>query len=197
MPVISYKNEPFPDWSEVKSCKIIGLSKRQKLQLSSEFSETLLFVLDGAAEISDGTGEKIVFAGDVWEPFSEVVWIEPKPLVELFQISGNWSNDRGSCGVFKLERSEQAHNDGDPADYDRNTVFDNHFHDCDEYWFIIKGKGMVVSEGESYAVQAGDCVITPAGEHHDFPIVYEPILAVWFEGSLKGKKRPGHLYCEK
>lgn len=197
MPVISYNSEPFPDWSEVKSCKIIGLSKRQKLQLSSEFSETLLFVLDGVAEISDGTGKKMVFAGDVWEPFSEVVWIEPKPLVELFQISGNWSNDRGSCGVFRLGKSEHPRNDGDPVEYERNTVFDNHFHDCDEYWFIIKGKGMVVSEGESYAVQAGDCVITRAGEHHDFPIVQEPILAVWFEGSMKGKKRPGHLYREK
>ena len=197
MPVIPYNSELFPDWSEVKSCKIIRMFKRYQLQPLTKYAKTILFIVDGAAEISDGTGEKIVFAGDVWEPFSEVVWIEPKPLVELFQISGNWSNDRGSCGVFKLERSEQAHNDGDPADYDRNTVFDNHFHDCDEYWFIIKGKGMVVSEGESYAVQAGDCVITPAGEHHDFPIVYEPILAVWFEGSLKGKKRPGHLYCEK
>ncbi|HPC35383.1 MAG TPA: cupin domain-containing protein [Candidatus Marinimicrobia bacterium] len=131
------------------------------------------------------------------DQFSDEMWIDPKPSVELFQISGNWSNDRGTCGVFRLEPSEQAYNYGDLTDYDRNTVFDNHFHDCDEYWFIVKGQGIAVSERKSYTVQAGDCVITVAGEHHDFPIVHEPILAVWFEGSLKGKKRPGHLYCEK
>lgn len=197
MPVISYEYDEFPDWSEVKDCKAVQMSESQKFELTSRYPNSAVFVLQGAAEIRGKTGKQTVSSGDVLDYFTDSLWIDPQPEIKLLRISGFWGSDRGSCGVFRLEQSEPGHNDGDPADYDRNTIFDKHFHDCDEYWIIIEGKGLVVSEGVRYRVQAGDCVITRAGEHHDFPIVDEPILAVWFEGSMVGKKRPGHLYCEK
>jgi mannose-6-phosphate isomerase-like protein (cupin superfamily) len=41
---------------------------------------------------------------------------------------------------------------------------------------------------------SGDCVFTKAGDHHDFPIVYETIKGAWFETTLIGGKRKGHLW---
>jgi mannose-6-phosphate isomerase-like protein (cupin superfamily) len=43
-------------------------------------------------------------------------------------------------------------------------------------------------------VNAGDCIATKMGDHHDFPIVKEKIHGVYFETTLKGEKRLGHLW---
>ena len=32
------------------------------------------------------------------------------------------------------------------------------------------------------------------GHHHDFPEVFEPVRAVYFETTLEGQKRRGHLW---
>jgi mannose-6-phosphate isomerase-like protein (cupin superfamily) len=78
--------------------------------------------------------------------------------------------------------------------YRKETNFDSHYHDCDEYWIFFKGRGVAVSEGKHYEVAAGDCVATGMGHHHDFPLVYEPLEAVFFETTLEGQKRRGHLW---
>jgi len=160
-------------------------------------SKEIWFILAGEAEIIAETGNQTISKGVVMDCEFDQICIIPRPSIEILQVSGIWNNEKGSCGVFTLARNEKPRNDGDPVSYSRNTVFDNHFHDCDEYWFIVKGKGTVVSGGIRYDVQSGDCVLTRAGENHDFPIVREEILAVWFEGSLMEKKREGHLYREK
>lgn len=113
---------------------------------------------------------------------------------EVVVVSGDWGEETGSRGVFTLEASHAPRNAGDPADYPRNTDFDRHYHDCDEYWIILAGRGRVVTEGESFDVGPGDCVATPMGRHHDFPLVFETVRGVWFETTLSGKKRIGHLW---
>jgi mannose-6-phosphate isomerase-like protein (cupin superfamily) len=37
-------------------------------------------------------------------------------------------------------------------------------------------------------------VITGAGDHHDLPEISTPIRAVYFETTLVGEKRTGHLW---
>ncbi len=71
---------------------------------------------------------------------------------------------------------------------------EKHFHDHDETWIILAGRGIAVSEGNSYQVGPGDCVATEMGHHHDFPIVFQPVKAVFFETTLAGQKRHGHLW---
>ena len=66
--------------------------------------------------------------------------------------------------------------------------------DFDEYWIIVKGRGKAVTEGISYDILPGDCVATGMGHHHDLPQVFEFIQAVYFETTLEGQKRLGHLY---
>ena len=72
--------------------------------------------------------------------------------------------------------------------------FDCHYHDCDEYWLIFRGKAKVVSEGRVYYVKAGDIVCTKAGDEHDIVEVYENLEGFWFEDATPPGGRIGHLH---
>jgi mannose-6-phosphate isomerase-like protein (cupin superfamily) len=112
----------------------------------------------------------------------------------LVRLCGRWAEDVGGCGTFTVRNVPKAVERGDPTSYPKKTKLDNHYHDCDEYWIIFEGRGIAVSEGRRYEVGAGDCVATRAGDHHDFPEVYETVRAAYFETTLRGMKRRGHLY---
>lgn len=72
--------------------------------------------------------------------------------------------------------------------------FDNHYHDCDEYWLIFKGKAKVMSEGNEFYVQRGDIVCTKAGDDHDVVEIYEDMEAIWFEDATAAGGQVGHLH---
>lgn len=72
--------------------------------------------------------------------------------------------------------------------------FDNHYHDCDEYWLVFTGKAKVKSEGEEFYVQCGDIVCTKTGDDHDVVEVYEDLQAFWFEDATPEGGRIGHLW---
>lgn len=112
----------------------------------------------------------------------------------LIRMCGHWGQELGGSGLFTVSRSEQPHDGGDSVAYPKTTNFDCHYHDCDEYWILFEGSGTAVSEGKSYQVVAGDCVATGMGHHHDFPDVTERVQAVYFETTLAGRKRLGHLW---
>ena len=78
----------------------------------------------------------------------------------------------------------------------QNGWFDDHFHDCHEYWLIFKGKAKVRSEGAEYYVQPGDIVCTAVGEEHDVLEVYEDLEAFWFEDATPEGGRIGHLHLD-
>ena len=70
---------------------------------------------------------------------------------------------------------------------------DRHFHDCDEWWVIIRGKVRIMTEGEEHLVGPGDIVYTRMGDEHDVVEVLEPSAWVWIPGPPRGRKRGGHL----
>ena len=72
--------------------------------------------------------------------------------------------------------------------------FDCHFHDCDEYWLIYKGKARVMSEGNEFYVKPGDIVSTRAGDEHDCVEIYEDLEAFYFEDATPEGGRTGHLH---
>ena len=112
-------------------------------------------------------------------------------------MCGRWSEELGGFGIFQAGPNDNRNGGGDPVDYEKYTAFDNHFHDCDEYWIFFKGRGTAVSEGKHYEVGPGDCLATGMGWHHDFAKVYESIKAVYFETTMEGAKRRGHLWNYK
>ncbi len=72
--------------------------------------------------------------------------------------------------------------------------FDCHYHDCNEYWLVFRGKAKIRSEGREYYVKRGDIVCTKAGDEHDVLEVYEDLEAFWFEDATPSAGRIGHLH---
>lgn len=85
-----------------------------------------------------------------------------------------------SAGVFRVPR--------------KNGRFDRHYHHCDEYWLIFRGKAKVMSEGKEYYVRPGDIVCTKAGDEHDVLEIYEALEGFWFEGLTPPGASTGHLH---
>ena len=84
------------------------------------------------------------------------------------------------CGVFRIRP---------------DAMFDRHFHDSPEYWLFYEGKGKVGVDDQTYYVQAGDVVCTPAGGAHDIVEIYEELEGFYFEEPLPaGGGIVGHQY---
>lgn len=77
---------------------------------------------------------------------------------------------------------------------DGSKPFDRHHHDCDEYWFIVRGRAVIEIDDERHTVEPGDIVCTERGREHDFLQVLEPVQGFWFEGRLVPGGRAGHLH---
>jgi mannose-6-phosphate isomerase-like protein (cupin superfamily) len=78
---------------------------------------------------------------------------------------------------------------------DADGTVELHFHDCEEFWFVLAGKARVLTEGDEYVVEPGDVVCTHMGDEHAIlAIVEAPYQQVWLECNLRGRKRLGHLH---
>ncbi len=196
MPVLRCGSE-MPAWSEVKKIEISSLKSNEEKSIRLTEMKEDFFVTRGQCRIScqGKTGD-----GKIGGRFSyrctdtEIRLSDAVEGTELVRIGGNWGDVCGDAGLFTLTNSSQPRNDGDPVSYRRTTEFDNHYHDCDEFWIILEGSGRVVTEGRTYDVSPGDCVATRMGDHHDFPEVFAPVRGIFFESTLKGPKRKGHLW---
>ena len=71
-----------------------------------------------------------------------------------------------------------------------------HYHDCDEFYFMVEGKCVARSEGKIYTLEKGDLLATRMGDEHEILEFLEDTVIFWIEAELKGKKREGHLHPE-
>ena len=77
----------------------------------------------------------------------------------------------------------------------KDKTVEPHYHDCDEFWFVISGKAMIKTEGQTFTVQKGDVVCTKMGDEHEVvKILEEDFVVLWVETRLRGQKRSGHLH---
>jgi mannose-6-phosphate isomerase-like protein (cupin superfamily) len=113
---------------------------------------------------------------------------------KIVRVCGRWGDEVGGSGMFSITKALQTWEKGDPVDYPKETMLDSHYHDCDEYWIVYEGSGVVYSEGRHYEVGPGDCLAIGMGHHHDFPSVREDVKAVYFETTMEGSRRRGHLW---
>jgi mannose-6-phosphate isomerase-like protein (cupin superfamily) len=74
------------------------------------------------------------------------------------------------------------------------NTFDPHYHDCDEYWFIIGGRAIARIEDERFELGPGDILCTQIGRLHDVLAVDDVLEMVWFEARLAPGGRDGHLH---
>lgn len=198
MPVVKNYTE-LPDWAEVKFYEIINLKPNFIIDIHNKYNKEVVFIVSGVSTIISNFEMKYLKAGSYHEFNSGIKKYSIQTGNEyclIVRITGNWSNECGTKGVFVIENSALPKNIGDASEYDeiRKTDFDNHFHDCDEYWIIVNGSGKISTEGKLFEIESGNCVVTQAGIHHDFIDIYKTVHGVYFETSLKGLKREGHLW---
>lgn len=200
MPVFQSGPGRSPGWCEMEYFEIIKLQPGDRCRIQRTAEKEKLIVTEGMCRFVTGgrswnAEERAQFdigsETDGWE--AEEV-ISPTTIVRM---CGRWGTELGGSGIFRVVKSEAPRDGGDQASYPKETSFDSHYHDCDEYWILLEGHGVAVSEGRHYEVRAGDCIATGRGHHHDFPLVYAPVKAVYFETTMEGLKRRGHLWEHK
>ncbi len=202
MPVFRAGPGQAPAWCEMRQFDIVRLpAGAARYDFGRAGPREKLIVGEGACTISAAGREQAAAAGaNIDLPagkeaagFSILAVAEDTTLIRM---AGEWGDEVGGSGLFSAEEVTDGDrvDRGDPVPYEKRTRFDCHFHDCDEYWIFFAGSGIAVSEGKSYEVASGDCVATGMGHHHDFPIVTEPVRAVYFETTMEGRKRRGHLW---
>jgi quercetin dioxygenase-like cupin family protein len=75
----------------------------------------------------------------------------------------------------------------------RQNITELHYHDCDEFVFMIEGKCLMRSEGIDYVLVPGDVLVTRMGDEHELKEIIEDTVYFWVESELHGQKRTGHL----
>lgn len=191
MPLI-HEGDPIPDWCELRSYAVVRHEAGEVATFKATGDAKRVFIVGRGSVTIDGDDHA---EGAIIDPGTGPIVMHAGPDgATIIQMSGHWGDDYGGLGIFGMRETEEPHNAGDPADYPRRTSFDNHFHDCDEYWIIFEGRGVAVSEGISYDVGPGDCIATGMGHHHDMPAASEPVRGVFFETTMEGQKRRGHLW---
>lgn len=196
MPVFQTESNP-PAWCELRFFEVVELKPGAKYTFVRHSLKEKLIVGAGSCTVAYAGKNAAATVGtnlDLEGGSDSFIVTETHTLTTLIRMAGTWGDEVGGSGLFSVEQSTQPHDSGDPVDYAKETNFDCHYHDCDEYWIIYSGTGSVVSEGKHYQVKCGDCIATGMGHHHDFPLVTEQVKAVYFETTLEGAKRLGHLW---
>jgi mannose-6-phosphate isomerase-like protein (cupin superfamily) len=196
MPVFR-SGESVPAWCELRSFAIVGVGAGETVRQERSEPKEMLIAGRGSCRIRIGDEEHELAEGAIFDVMTDVnAWeiTSGTTPATVIRMSGNWGEEVGGSGIFGAREVDDPKDVGNPVDYLKRTAFDSHFHDCDEYWILFEGRGTAVSEGKHFEVGPGDCVATGMGHHHDFPLVAEPVRAVFFETTLEGAKRRGHLW---
>jgi mannose-6-phosphate isomerase-like protein (cupin superfamily) len=198
MPVFKAGPGQAPEWCELERFDVLRLPVGSSTVFDREGEREKLIVVRGACTVAlsdevavEAVADEILDIDAPGDRFGILGVTEDAIVVRM---AGRWGDEVGGSGVFTVSVSADPQDCGDPVDYPKTTSFDNHFHDCDEYWIVVEGSGVAVTEGKSFEVGPGDCVATGMGWHHDFPVAREPVVAVYFETTMEGGKRGGHLW---
>jgi mannose-6-phosphate isomerase-like protein (cupin superfamily) len=193
VPVLRNSMSGRPQWCELEDFRIVRLSTGDSRAWHAPYPANKLVVVDGACRVDLPVGPQLLERGASVD-LAPGTYTLLGDAVTIVELGGHWGADQGGAGVFGVERAHQRHDIGDPPSYPKHTNFDRHYHDCDEYWIIVAGAGTASSEDVLYDVGPGDCVATRMGDHHDFPLVEQPVSAVFFETTMRGRRRRGHLW---
>jgi len=197
MPVFRSGAGQVPAWCELRTFDIVTVRPGETYTYERAGAKEKLIIGRGACRVRIGSAEHEAEDGAILDlPVAEDVFVvsDVTEAATLIRMAGNWGEEVGGSGLFGVSEVADPKDGGDLIHYVKRTNFDAHFHDCDEYWIVFEGHGVAVSEGKLYEVGPGDCVATGMGHHHDFPSVTEPVRAVFFETTLEGLKRRGHLW---
>lgn len=206
MPIVrNYEWEKLPAWSRLKRFRKICFHQNESMDLRTEEEKLAFTVLTGTCEVKDGQETVIVNCNEVYKAQNSEITVKgifQPPFffiknVDILVVEGNWKDadiNQFMVNISDEPSNESALGEGTPCNYYRNTNFDHHYHDFDEFWVVCSGAGVVQEDGIFYEVREGDCLATGAGHHHDFPIAYGKVTALAIEICPEGEQRHGHLW---
>jgi len=203
MPVIkNFRYEDLPEWCELRRYERMVIKKGEKKEITTGFSKAAVMAVSGPLTITCGNKKVDINDADGVSSVEGVVLDSGAFTVEFrvgpgfwmdravfYVFSGDWQ--WAKVARFRVDRVDEPENPGDPADYFRNTCFDNHYHDYDEYWLLLQGGGVVQTEGMLYEVAPGDLVATKRGQHHDFPVAHAFTMCLGFKSRMGEPGRMG------
>ena len=201
MPIFRSGAGQAPAWCKLERFEFVSVARGQSATVEREGAKEELIACNGNALVAFGDVECVLMQGgklDLNGPSVQRYSIAPYGGdVRVCRMVGRWQSITSS-GIFTSATATPPTHDT-PYSYEKTTGFDNHYHDCDEYWIVLDGEATVASEGRLYDVGPGDCVATGMGWHHDVLQVKGdvPMRGIWFEGTLAGARRMGHLWEPK
>ncbi len=196
MPRLIREGERFPDWCELKGFAILDVD-REGTSYDPQGPRERLIAVRGGVVVRQPGFTQVLAPGqfiDIAPAQGRVTATSSKAASTLVRLTGVWGGELGGCGVFRAEDEPSPSDAGDPVDYPKTTRIDSHYHDCDEYWLLLDGRGTAVVDGEMVEMRPGDCLCIGMGRRHDLAHAPEPCEAVYFETSLQREKRIGHLW---
>lgn len=202
MPVAKKWNSgSLPAWSKIKKYEMITMYEDDVVKIENPWPKLIIWTGYSKLILIENGEEKLLLQNTVYETEIRELELRYKPRFfceknEIVLVYGDWQKAAPANFLVHECVDKLPCNRGtqDALLTYRNTNFDNHYHDFDEYWLILEGRGVAFSEGQFYSVGPGDLVLTQAGVNHDFPIVHTPISALAVEVGPVESERKGHLW---
>lgn len=188
--------EDFPAWCQLERFEIVDLQAGEGVQRNRAAVRERILVTAGVLQLAHAAGSLSLREGQ----FFDLVDAGPCCLKsrsapsQFIALSGRWGAEVAGCGVFRIADEANPTNPGDPVSYAKSTRMDSHYHDYDEFWFVLEGRGTVVVGERFLDVGPGEAVAIGMGHHHDLAHAPEPVKAAFFETTLERGKRMGHLW---
>lgn len=192
-----FTNAAPPDWCELRQFDIITLKLGDGCSVERRQLRERLLVTDGRFLLAAGDTTMVLRQGQFFDLPAEqdsLTVTASTATAEAIQLSGTWGDEIAGCGIWTIENTANPSDQGDPVSYAKHTRMDSHYHDYDEYWFILDGHATGVVSDEPYDLKAGDCLAIGTGHHHDLPDVQSTMRGAFFETTLLREKRLGHLW---
>lgn len=184
---------PFPSWSDVKSFSWYDLVAGERA-ISARERRARLLVTSGGCQVRQGSRSQVLREGQFVALERGEATLAASNTAQAVVFEGDWGDELGGCGLFRAENVAAPADRGDPVTYTKRTNIDAHYHDCQEFWLLLEGAATVVVDGQHLEMRPGDCLPIPMGAMHDMPDAPQPVKAVYFETTLRGQKRTGHLW---
>ena len=186
-----------PKWCELHRFELIPLALGATMERRPETASERLIGTAGTTQVKQGSRSVLLKEGQFLDMDPNGgVWtgMGASEGAGIVRLMGAWGPDIAGCGIFRVKPATGPETKGDPVSYAKNTAIDSHYHDCDEYWIVLDGTGGAVVGDRHHAMAPGDCLCIGMGHHHDFPLTDTEVKAVFFETTLHGRKRIGHLW---
>ena len=185
---------PLPAWSDVKSFSLHDLRPLKPVSVAVTHERARLLATSGGLQVRQGTRSQVLREGQFMPLEPGHVTLESGGGAQAVIFEGSWGDELGGCGIFRADNVAAPSDKGDPVAYAKHTNIDAHYHDCQEFWLLLEGAATSVVSGQHLAMTPGDCLPIPMGAVHDMPDAPVPVKAVYFETTLRGQKRTGHLW---